>query len=106
MDAARDGLEIPVALLRQEKGEEVDLEEQVAELVQQLRVVVRERRVGDLVGLLDGVRHDRARRLLPVPGTLAAQPLGQQLQLEEGLLQALHSSANCWSSSRRSSSQC
>ena len=76
----------------QEKREEIDLEEQVAELVEQLRVVVRKRRVGDLVGLLDGVRHDRARRLLAVPGTLAAQPLGQQLQLEEGLLQALHAS--------------
>ena len=104
VDAAGDGLEIPVALLRQEKREEVDLEEQIAELVQQLCVVIRERRVGDLVGLLDGVRHDRARRLLPVPGTLATQPFGQQLQLEEGLLQALHPSANCWWSSRRSSS--
>ena len=102
VDAARDGLEVAVALLRQEQREEVDLEEQVAQLVEQLRVVVRERRVGDLVGLLDGVRHDRARRLLPVPGALAAQLLRQQLQLEEGLLQALH--ASCSSSSRPSSS--
>jgi hypothetical protein len=97
-----DGREVTVALLRQEKGQEVHLKQQVTQLVEQLRVVVCERRVGDLVCLLDGVRHDRARGLLPVPGTLAPQPLRQTLQIEEGLVQALQLS--CLSSSQQSSS--
>ncbi len=65
-------LEIALALLLQQQGEEVDLEEEVAELVEQLG-----RRTGlgcirDLVRLLDGVRDDRPRRLLAVPGAVAA----------------------------------
>ena len=83
MDAPRHRLEVACPSLREQEREEVDLEEQVAELVEQLRVVARERRVGDLVGLLDGVRHDRARGLLAVPGAVAAQALGQLLELEE-----------------------
>ena len=43
----------------EQQREEVDLEEQVAELVEQLRVVAGERGVRDLVGLLDRVRDDR-----------------------------------------------
>ena len=69
------------SLLEQQR-EEVDLEEQVAELVEQLLVVAGERRVGDLVGLLDRVRDDRARGLLPVPGAVAAQPLASAAELE------------------------
>ena len=57
--------------------EEGDLEEQVAELVEQLGVVTDERRVGDLVGLLDRVRHDRALALDAVPGAVAPQTRGQ-----------------------------
>jgi hypothetical protein len=72
------------ALLEQQR-EEVDLEEQVAELVEQLRVVGCEGGVGDLVRLFDGVRDDRLRRLLAIPRALAAQPLRQRLKLEEGL---------------------
>ena len=55
-------LEVARAALLEEQREEVRLEEQVAELVEELRVVARERRVRDLVGLLDRVRHDRAAR--------------------------------------------
>ena len=36
--------------------------------------------LGDLVGLLDRVRHDRRRRLLAVPGTVDPQPLRQPLE--------------------------
>ena len=61
------------ALLEQER-QEVHLEEHVAELVEQLGVVAGVGGVGQLVGLLDGVRDDRALVLLAVPGALAAQP--------------------------------
>ena len=74
-----------MALLLQQQGEEVDLEEQVAELVEQLLGIARAGGVGDLVGLLDRVRHDRARRLLAIPGAVAAQPPRQLLQLDERL---------------------
>jgi hypothetical protein len=85
VDAARDLREIAGSALRQQKREEVDLEEQVAELVDQLRVVGRERGVGDLVCLLDGVRDDRLRGLLAIPRALTAQPLRQGLKFKEGL---------------------
>ena len=81
--AARGRLEVACAALREQQREEVRLEEQVADLVEQLRVVAGERGVRDLVGLLDGVRHDRARGLLAVPGALAPEPLGQLLELDE-----------------------
>ena len=47
--------------------------------------VARDRRVRDLVGLLHGVRHDRPHRLLAVPRAVAPEPLGQFLELEEGV---------------------
>ena len=93
---ARDLLEIALAALLEEQREEVDLEEQVAELVQQLGGVARQRRVGDLVGLLDRVRDDRLRRLLPVPGAVAAQTLRQFLELDERVVEA-HATARSWS---------
>jgi hypothetical protein len=65
-------LEVAVALLLQQQGEKVDLEEQVTELVEQLGRRSGRGRVGDLVGLLDRVRDDRPRRLLAVPGAVAA----------------------------------
>ena len=43
------------------------------------------RRLGDLVGLLEGVRHDRLDRLRPVPRALEAQGRGQLQQLGRGL---------------------
>ncbi len=83
LDGARGLLEAPGIALLEQEGEEVRLEEQVADLVEQLRVVAGERRVGDLVRLLDRVRDDRAGRLLAIPRALAAQALGQRLQLDE-----------------------
>ena len=88
MHGARDRLEVALPALGQQKGEEVDLEEQVAELVEQLLVCARERGVRDLVGLLDRVRHDRRRGLLAVPGTVAPKALCQTLQVEQRLAQA------------------
>ena len=92
-------LEIALALLLQQQREEVDLEEQVAELVEQLGRVARLGGVRDLVGLLDGVRDDRPRRLLAVPGAVAAQAPRQLLQLFERLRE--RQAATC---SRRSCS--
>ena len=60
------GQATPPPLLEQER-QEVDLEQHVAELVQQLPVVTRMRGVGQLVGLLDRVRDDRPLVLLAVP---------------------------------------
>ena len=55
----------------QQQREEVDLEQEVTELVGELRVVAPDRRVGDLVGLLDRMRDDRALGLLTIPGAVA-----------------------------------
>ena len=73
-----------VALLEQQR-EEDDLEEDVAELVAQLLVVAARGRVGELVGLLDRVRDDRALVLLAVPGALAPQPAGDPVEALERL---------------------
>jgi len=86
--AAGDALEVTRPALGEQLRQEVRLEEQVAQLVEQLRVVAREGRVRDLVGLLDRVRHDRLRGLLAVPRAVAAQPLGQLLELEQRLGEA------------------
>ena len=77
--SARDRLKITFVLFLEQEGEEIDLEEKVAELVQQLRGFARRSRVGDLVRLLDRVRHDRERGLLAIPRTVAAQPPRQVL---------------------------
>ena len=86
---AGDGLEVALAALLEQQRQEVDLEEQVAELaVQRLRVVDRERGIRDLVRLLDGVRDDRPFRLLAIPGTLPAELPGELLEVEKRLRQA------------------
>ena len=72
------------ALLEQQR-QEVDLEQHVAELVEQLGVVARVRGVGQLVGLLDRVRDDRALVLLAVPGALAPQPAGDLVERPESV---------------------
>jgi hypothetical protein len=72
------------ALLEQQR-QEVDLEEDVAELVEKLRVVAAQRRVGQLVGLFDGVRDDRALVLLTIPRALAAQAPREVVQGREGV---------------------
>src|SRR5207253_3013503 len=77
VNAPRDRFEILAAPLTQQQREKVDLEQEVAELVGELRVVTADRRIRDLIGLLDGVRHDRALRLLSIPGAVTAEPLGQ-----------------------------
>ena len=61
------------------------LEENIAQLVEHLRVVVPVRGVGQLVCLLDRVRDDRALVLLAVPGTLLAQPPGDRVEPGERL---------------------
>ena len=66
----------------------MDLEEHVAELVEQLGVVARGGGVGQLVGLLDRVGNDRALVLGPVPGTLAAEPAGDLVELGDRLAPA------------------
>ena len=76
-------LEVAACVLLEQQRQEDALEEEIADLVEQLRVVVGERGVRDLVRLLDGVRHDRAGRLLAVPRTLASEPLCQLLELDE-----------------------
>ena len=70
------------ALLEQQR-EEDDLEEDVAELVAELRVVAALGGVGELVGLLDRVRDDRALVLLAVPGALPPQPAGDLVEALE-----------------------
>ena len=74
--AASHDLEVAVTGFLEQQREEVHLEEQVTELVGELRVVTGDRRVGDLVRLLQRVRHDRARSLLAVPRAVAAQVAG------------------------------
>ena len=95
---AGDRLEILASALRQQQREEVDLEQQVAELVGELGVVAPDRRVGDLVGLLDRVRDDRALGLLTIPGAVAAQPLGQLLEVDERLGERSLTATSWWSS--------
>ena len=85
VDAARHRLEVADTLLLEQEGEEVGLEQEVAELVEQLGGVTGVGGVGDLVGLLDRVRDDRPRRLLPIPGAVAAEAPRQLLQLDERL---------------------
>ena len=88
MDSLCDALEVAGAALVEEEREKVDLEEEVAELVEELRVVGGERRVRDLVRFLDRVRHDRLLGLLAVPRALAPEPLGQLLELEQRLTES------------------
>ena len=65
--------QIAGAPLLEQQRQEVDLEEDVAELVEQLRVVAPLRGVGELVGLLERVRDDRCARPARGPrGTRAA----------------------------------
>jgi hypothetical protein len=90
--------EVALPILLEQQREEVRLEEEVAELVFQLGRVTGERGIRDLVRLFDRVRNDRARRLLAVPGAVAAQPLGQLLKFEKGRAELLPLSQwwGCW----------
>ena len=67
------------ALLEQQR-EELDLEEDVPELIGELGVIAAVGRIGQLVGLLDGVGHDRALILLAVPGTFDTELAGDRVE--------------------------
>src|SRR4051794_33928976 len=73
------------AALLEEQRQEVDLEEHVAELVEQPGVVAALCGVGQLVRLLDGVRNDRALVLLAIPGAFPPQAAGQQVKARDRL---------------------
>jgi len=75
--------EVAGAALLQQQRKEVDLEENVAELVEQLGVVASLRRIGQLVGLLHRVRDDRALVLLAVPGAVAPQAARQRVEARD-----------------------
>jgi hypothetical protein len=80
-----DLLEAPGPALLEQKREEVDLEEDVAKLVQQLAVVAAVGSVRQLVGLFDRMGDDRALVLFSVPGTLLAQLTSDLVQLRQRL---------------------
>src|SRR5439155_10044117 len=92
-----DGFEISLALLLQEQGQEVDLEEQVAQLVEELPARPGPGCVRDLVRLFDGVRDDGAGRLLAVPRALEAQAPRQLLQIDERLFERHPRPTGSWS---------
>ncbi len=91
--SAGDRLQLARTPLLEQQRQEVDLEEQVTELSVQLGIVARDCRVGDLVGLLERVRNDRPRRLLPIPGALATELQRQILEVEKRVREA-HSAAS------------
>ena len=86
----RDRSEVRRAALLEEQREEVHLEEEIAELVRESRVVARDRGVRDLVSLFDRVRDDRARGLLAVPRAFAAEPRRQFLEILERAPEVAH----------------
>ena len=75
-DVPGDLGQVAGAALLEQQRQEVDLEQDVAELVEQLGVVAAVGGVGQLVGLLDRVRDDRALVLLAVPRALARAGAG------------------------------
>ena len=83
VDVLGDLRQRPGAALLQQQAQELHLEQHVAELVEQLAVVAGVRGVRQLVGLLDGVRDDRALVLLAIPGAVPAQAPRQGVQPRE-----------------------
>src|SRR5918999_3211235 len=79
-----DGADIALAPLLEQEREEDDLEEDVTELVEHRLGVAAPGGIGELVGLLDGVRDDRSRVLLAVPRALAAKPPRDLVEASEG----------------------
>ena len=86
-ELSRDGLdhvaEREGALLLGHAGMEDDLEQQVAELVPQIREIAALDGVGDLVGFLDGVGRDRREILLQIPGAAGPGRAQGRHDLEE-----------------------
>ena len=76
-DGPRDVGERKLAGLLRHARVKHDLEQQVAELVLEVRQVVALDGVGDFVSLLDRVWRDRRERLLEVPGATAL-PMAQR----------------------------
>ena len=99
VDGARDGSEVARAALLEEQREEERLKEEIAELVDELVVVGSQHRVGDFVGLLDGVRDDRLRGLRPVPRTVPPEAFRQLLEVDEsaGELVPVRHASRRWS---------
>ena len=95
VNRARDRLEVAVAPLLEQQRQEVDLEEKVSELAVQRLGIVRQSGVGDLVRLLERVRHDRDRGLLAIPRALAAKVPSQVLEVEKRLGEA-HGARRYW----------
>jgi hypothetical protein len=77
--------EVTGAALLEKQGQEHDLEQEVAELIDELGVVALTCRLGDLVRLLDRVRDDRALVLLAVPRALLAKAVGDIVEARERL---------------------
>jgi hypothetical protein len=73
------------ATLLQEQRQEVHLEQHIAKLVDQLGVITGEGRVGELVGLLERMRHDRTLVLLAIPRTLTSQTSGERIEISQRL---------------------
>ena len=69
--------------LIEEQCQEEALKQEVAQLVSQLDIVLVHRCVRHFVCLFDRVRHDGLNRLLAIPRTVGAEPLGERLQLED-----------------------
>ena len=88
VDPSSDQVEAPLVVFLEQEREEHNLVQEVAELVEQLRVVVCERGVGDLVGLLDRVWHDRLRGLLAVPRAVPAEAASERVELGQRLVEA------------------
>ncbi len=66
-DRLDDAAEIKQPRLFRHAGVKDDLQQEVAKLLAQIFRRAALDRVGDLIGLFDGVRHDRSERLLDVP---------------------------------------
>ena len=72
--------EIARAALLEQQREKYHLEEHVSQLIEQLGVIAMIRGVGQLIGLLDRMWHDRALVLLAIPGALATQQVRQLIE--------------------------
>ena len=79
--------QVPGLALFQQQRQKDDLEEDVAQFVAHRGVVPAPGGFGQLVCLLDRVRHDRALILLTVPGALGPEPPRHLVQAPERLVE-------------------
>ncbi len=70
-------------LLLRHAGMEDDLEQEIAQFIAQVVEIAARNGVGDLVSLLDGVRRDRFKGLLQVPGATSAGRAQRRHDLEQ-----------------------